>query len=161
VAVTCASASGGLTQALNHITYSRIAKSESSTEGNAHVLRRRTILGALFSVAVAVPVILLVIFFGETLFGTGYHGLPLITAILVISPFLNDQWQLRIYMDSAAENSSSLTVASALGLAVLATSAWMFHTFGRLDGSEMAFCVVLFGATRLLARGYFRRKYVG
>jgi O-antigen/teichoic acid export membrane protein len=157
VAVTCASASGGLTQALNHVTYSRFARSGTKADANA-VLRQRTLFGAGLSFIVAIPVLLIVIFFGEALFGTGYHDLALVTGILIVSQFLNDQWQLRIYMDSAVEDPSALTLASAMGLAALALSSWAFYTAGDLSGTHMAICVVLFGLVRLVARALLRRK---
>lgn len=157
VAVTCASASGGLTQALNHVTYSRFAKSETTV--NAHALmRQRTVYGAILSMVVAIPVLLVVVFFGEALFGNGYHNLPFVTAILVVSQFLNDQWQLRVYMDSAAEDPRALAIASALGLLSMGLSAWAFYSFGILGGIQMAICVVFFGAVRLAARALFRRR---
>ncbi|KQR24026.1 hypothetical protein ASF79_01955 [Agreia sp. Leaf335] len=158
VAITCASASGGLTQALNHVTYSKFASALNASTDNGALLRKRTTSGALLSVIVAVPVVTLVYFFGETLFGVGYHGLALVTAILVVAQFLNDQWQLRVYMDSASENASSLTLASAAGLLALALSAWAFYSFGDLDGPEMAVCVVIFGVVRLSMRSVLRGR---
>jgi O-antigen/teichoic acid export membrane protein len=158
VAVTCASASGGLTQALNHMTYSRFAQSGSVSSSSTGLLRRRTLLGGGLSVLVAVPVLLLVVFFGEAIFGPGYHDLAAVTAILIISQFLNDQWQLRIYHDSAAENARALTLASALGLASLALSAYLFYVAGSLNGVHMAICVVVFGAVRLASRTLLRRR---
>jgi O-antigen/teichoic acid export membrane protein len=157
VAVTCASASGGLTQALNHVTYSKFAGANASLHANTSVLRRRTLLGGAMSIAVAVPVLLIVIFYGTSLFGPGYEGLPLVTAILIVSQFLNDQWQLRIYLDSASEDARSLTLSSGMGLVALASAAALFNAAGTLTGAHMAICVVLFGAVRLGSRTVLRR----
>ncbi|SMQ58475.1 oligosaccharide flippase family protein [Agreia sp. VKM Ac-1783] len=157
VAVTCASASGGLTQALNHVTYSKFAGANASLHANTSVLRRRTLIGGAMSIAVAVPVLLIVIFYGTSLFGPGYEGLPLVTAILIVSQFLNDQWQLRIYLDSASEDARSLTLSSGMGLVALASAAALFNAAGTLTGAHMAICVVLFGAVRLGSRTILRR----
>jgi O-antigen/teichoic acid export membrane protein len=158
VAVTCAAASGGVTQALNHVTYSRFVNIAGSSQANAQLLRRRTIVGGVLSLAVAVPVLIIVVVFGSMLFGPGYEDLATVTAILIVSQFLNDQWQLRIYLDSASEDARALTLSSGLGLLALAVSAALFSVNGTLTGAHMAICVVIFGVVRLSLRALLRGR---
>src|SRR5690606_35543258 len=63
VAVTCAAASGELTQALNQLAYSRFAASDFDKSSNTLSLRAK--YGAIMSVAVGAAVVGAVALFGE------------------------------------------------------------------------------------------------
>lgn len=150
VAVTCAVASGGLTQALNHLTYSKLAaRNEADAAGG---LRRRSRLGVGISLVVGTGVIAAVALVGDALFGPGFEDLLPVTAILVASQLLNDQWQLRVYAQSAGENATSLALASGISLGFLGLVATALALTGTLSGVTMGFAVFGFSAARLLVR---------
>jgi O-antigen/teichoic acid export membrane protein len=153
VAVTCAVASGGLTQALNQLTYSRFADSSQMDPGAR--LRSRSIYGLALSICCGGAVIGLVALLGPTLFGPSFDGLLPITAILVIAQVFNEQWTLRVYFQSAEGNARSLAASSAIGLAVLLLSTTCFALAGELNGVTMACAAVFFAVGRLVARRLF------
>jgi O-antigen/teichoic acid export membrane protein len=153
VAVTCAVASGGLTQALNQLTYSRFA--DVSEMDASSRLRSRSIYGLVLSAVCGGAVVALVALVGPALFGPTFVGLLPMTAILVVAQLLNDQWTLRVYFQSADGNAQSLAASSAIGLAALLLATACFAVAGVLNGETMAWAAVAFAAGRLLARRLF------
>lgn len=156
VGVTCASAAGGLTQALNQLTYPRLAASNPSV-GVDILLRKRALMGLILSTVAGLAVVLLVWVAGSWLFGPTYSSLGWIVAILVVAQIMNDQWQLRTYADSASGDASGLMLSSALATALLVAGAAALAVLQELNGISMALLLVVFAACRLAIRsGYFR-----
>jgi O-antigen/teichoic acid export membrane protein len=156
VAVTCASAAGGFTQALNQLTYSRFASLSTGADG-APMLRRRTSMGLAMSAFSGGSIVVVVALWGEWLFGSSFDGLFPIVSVLVIAQAMNDQWQLRTYLDSASGDPSALMWASACGIVVLVAVAVVLGASGNLNGLSMAYALVGFAAVRLVVRAILRR----
>ncbi|KQS09164.1 hypothetical protein ASG04_09830 [Curtobacterium sp. Leaf183] len=151
VAVTCASAAGGFTQALNQLTYARLADTTSST-GGADLLRLRSLLGVCMSVVGGGLIIAVVAIFGGWLFGHSYDGLLPVVSVLVVAQALSDQWQLRTYADSASGKPGALMWASAIATAMLIVVATCLGVTGLLNGLAMAVLITAFSSARLVVR---------
>ncbi|PZE27900.1 MULTISPECIES: lipopolysaccharide biosynthesis protein [unclassified Curtobacterium] len=147
VAVTCSSASGALTQALNNAGFATFFGEEG--RGN---LRTRALMGFASSVASGVLIVAVTVLFWRALFGAGYEELPAVTAILVVFQLLNDQWQLRVFFDSAAQNGVRLVVASAIAFVVMLAGILILHGTGHLDELSMACVMAVMAGVRLSAR---------
>lgn len=157
VAVTCAGAAGGLTQALNQLSYSTLARLGAS--GNsASLLQNRAIIGVLMSSASGLAILLVVAQFGEWLFGKSFEGLVPVVSILVIAQVLIDQWQLRTYADSASGEPAALMWASATAMAALVVAASLLAAFGSLSGITMALVLVGFASIRLAVRRLVHKR---
>lgn len=155
VAVTCASAAGGLTQALNHWTYSQLS---ARPDRAGRVLRARTQVGVLLSLASGALVVAATSALDTRLFGADFAGLTPIVAVLVLAQLLHDQWSLRVYHDSARSEGSAMAWSSAVALLVLAVGATALQTLGWLDGVSMAASVVVANAARLGVRTWIQRS---
>lgn len=157
VAVTCAGAAGGFTQALNQLTYARLAGAVSSLDG-ARLLRLRSVLGLVMSLTAGGMIILIVALFGTLLFGSSYEGLLPVVTVLIVAQALSDQWQLRTYADSASGDPSALMWASAGATVLLVVLAIAAEIAGYLDGLTMAVILVAFSSARLFVRRVVRRR---
>lgn len=155
VAVTCAYATGGLTQAINHWTYSQMAAHPASAQ---RLVRSRAQIGVVLSLATGVAVVAAVAALGTRIFGADFDGLTPVVAVLVLAQLLHDQWSLRVYRDSAREEGSAIALSSAVSVVVLTAGAGALQVLGLLDGVTMAVAVVLSNATRLAVRGLLRRS---
>ncbi|WP_161972550.1 oligosaccharide flippase family protein [Curtobacterium sp. HSID17257] len=156
VAVTCASAAGGFTQALNQLTYSRFASLPIGSD-DAPMLRKRTFIGLAMSALSGGLIVVVVALWGDWLFGSSFDGLFPIVSVLVIAQAMNDQWQLRTYLDSASGDPSALMWASACGMVVLVAVAVLLGMSGNLSGLSMAWALVGFAAVRLAVRAIIHR----
>lgn len=155
VAVTCASAAGGLTQAINHWTYSQMAAHPASAQ---KMVRSRARIGVVLSLGTGLVVIAAVAALGTRIFGPDFSGLTPVVAVLVLAQLLHDQWSLRVYRDSAREDGSAIAFSSAVAVVVLAAGAGALQALGLLDGVTMAVVVVASNAARLTVRGLVRRS---
>ena len=149
VALTCASASGGLTQALNQVSYSRLAVVSKGSIPQA--LASRSVYGALMSMVSGGLIVGAVALVGERLFGPGFELLLPTTAILVLVQLLNDQWQLRVYFHSANEAANSLALSSGAALVALGLTVAALELSGIMSGIAMAWAVLGFAGIRLVA----------
>ncbi|MCM0621837.1 lipopolysaccharide biosynthesis protein [Nocardioides bruguierae] len=113
IASTCASASGALTQAINQVSYGRLMKESVTTTKRAD--RLRIIMAVLAGLMVSATVDLL----GPIIFGPGFEGLGLATAILCIAQVFRDQWSWQVLRDSVSKEARGLAMSSILGLAAL------------------------------------------
>jgi len=159
LAVTCATASAGLTEALNTLAYSKLSQLQG-TESKAF-LRRRSLLGIACSLASGTMIVLAVHFFGRALFGPTFDGLTQIVVVLVLAQLVADQWALRILADSARETPNRLVLASIIGIAVLGASIAALAVTGGLTGLTMGLVMVLFSAVRLTAWGVLQSQGAG
>lgn len=156
VATSCASASGGLTQALNTLAYSSLSHI-SADESNVFV-RRRAALGLISSALSGGAICLVVAILGRRIFGPSFDGLTQIVIVLVGAQIISDQWDLRSIADSAQEAPAILVRASATGLfALLAAIAGLFIT-GILTGLSMACAMVVYSSVRIGSRALLRRR---
>lgn len=155
VAVTCASAAAGATQALNDITFSRFLSTGQRSDSS--VLRSRSLVGLAASLISGVVVVVLLSLLAVPLFGTDFEGLPVVCAILIIYQGITDQWNLRTYLDSASLNGQGLAASSAIGLIALVGGLAIFLQFESLNGSVMAMFMVAMALLRLSSRAIFRK----
>lgn len=146
VATTCASVSGGVSQALNHVAYNR--RRSDRRYSRKHI---RVTLVASLSLGMAVTIGLYLV--GEAFFGAEYRSLWQVVAILVVTQALADQWQWRVYSDSLNLDVSALPVASGVALVVLVIGALVLASFASVSALGMAALSVGFAAMRLLVRG--------
>jgi O-antigen/teichoic acid export membrane protein len=156
VAVSCASASGGLTQALNTLAYSSLTQI-SGQESNAFV-RRRATLGLISSVLSGGAICLIVALLGGKIFGPSFDGLTEIVIVLVVAQIVSDQWDLRSIADSAQEAPSILVVASGAGLLALILVIVGLFVAGVLTGLTMAGAMVIYSCIRIGSRALLRRR---
>lgn len=150
VASTVASASGGLTQAINTVAYGRM------TRGASQSIRRSSLIGAAASVTASAAVVLVIAFWGTRIFGPTFEGLLGPLVILCIAQALNDQWHLRVYRQSASQDSSRLTVPALCGLSAMIVVVWLVATFDAMTAEAMALAVLANSTTRLLVRSIMR-----
>lgn len=150
VAVTCASASGVVTQAINHVSFSKFIVSDDSEKRGA--LASRAITGLYASTISGGLVIATVSVFGHQLFGPGFEDLTAVTACLVVFQIINDQWQLRLYADSASGTTRASALAPLIGVVVMIISVYLLQSNNLLTASTMAMSLIVFGLTRLGAR---------
>lgn len=156
IAATGAAASGGLTQAMNSVAYGRIAIDASDHKA---IMRSRTILGIVSSLITSTFVLILVGEFNTQLLGPGFETVSAPLAILCFAQLLNDQWQLRVFMQSATRDSSWLLGPSIAGLIVMALAATLFVSLGDLNPVTMAMCVALNSLSRLTVWTVGRRLW--
>ncbi|WP_423917950.1 hypothetical protein ACPEEZ_09455 [Frigoribacterium sp. 2-23] len=147
LAVTCAAASAGLTEALNNLAYSRLTRLSGAE--SEEFLRRRSILGVCCSLVSGACIVIVVHFFGRSLFGPTFDGLTAVVIILVLAQTVGDQWSLRVLADSAKESATTLIFASVAGLIVLATAIALLATNAAITSASMALAILLFSLTRL------------
>ncbi|TFD20183.1 hypothetical protein E3T31_14800 [Cryobacterium sp. TMS1-13-1] len=155
VAVTCASAAAGATQAINDITFSRFLNAEMKSDSST--LRSRSLVGLAASLTSGILVVVLISLLAVPLFGTDFESLPTVSAILIIYQGITDQWNLRTYLDSASLNGRGLAVSSVIGLVALVGGLAIFLQFESLNGSVMAMCMVAMALVRLTSRAIFRK----
>ncbi|TFD63781.1 oligosaccharide flippase family protein [Cryobacterium ruanii] len=155
VAVTCASAAAGATQAINDITFSRFLNAEQQAASTT--LRSRSFIGLAASLTSGILVIVLINMLAVPLFGTDFKSLPTVCAILIIYQGVTDQWNLRTYWDSASLNGRGLTASSVIGLIALLGGLAVFLQFESLTGAVMAICMVAMALVRLTSRAIFRK----
>ena len=147
LAVTCASTSAGLTQALNTLAYSALSRLEG--EENKSYLRRRSLVGVALSVTSGIAIVLVVHFFGRVIFGPTFDGLTQVVIVLVVAQLVADQWSLRVLADSASETVQSLVWASAAGIVILAGIIAILVYTSLLSALTMAIAMLIFAAARL------------
>lgn len=149
VASTIAAASGGLTQALNAVLYGRFAAMAS--DGRTAMRRNRVIsLGS--SVLASTAMIVAIGIWQEALLGPTFDGLLTPLILLCIAQALNDQWQLQVYRQAAAQTSTGLTLPSWVGLASFGVVAAAFAAAGSLDAATMALAVLSGAVVRIILR---------
>lgn len=157
VAVTCASASGALTQAFNHVAFPGHLTSQNSSSK----YKRQALVGMGTSILSGTAVVFVLALYGDKIFGPTFDDLAAISAILVAFQVAADQWQLVVYRDSAQLKSAKISMASVIGLTVLVISIAVLYGFDVLNAVSMAACMFVFGVSRiasylLLVR--FRRR---
>jgi O-antigen/teichoic acid export membrane protein len=155
VSVTLASASGAATQALNHVSYSRFL--QASDDSRTVQLRQRSLFGLIVSALAGTVVVFFVAVLGERFLGSDFNGLVTTTAALIVFQALNDQWQLRVYYDSAAEEARHLTYSSGIALAAMVVCVVGLELTDNLNSMSMAVTMIFFGVVRLGARSIFKR----
>ena len=155
VAVTCASAAAGSTQAINDITFSRFLSAEKKSDSS--ILRSRSLVGMAASLTSGILVVVLISLLAVPLFGSDFESLPIVSAILIIYQGITDQWNLRTYMDSASLNGRGLAASSVIGLIALLGGLAIFLQFESLSGSIMAMCMVAMACVRLVSRAMYRK----
>jgi O-antigen/teichoic acid export membrane protein len=147
VAVTCASASGALTQAFNHVAFPGHLSSEDSSSN----YKRQALIGIGTSTLSGSAVVAVVALYGTKIFGPTFDDLAAISAILVAYQVAADQWQLIVYRDSAQLKSGRISFASVIGLVLLVISAAVLYSFNLLNAVSMAACMFVFGVSRITA----------
>ena len=149
VASTIASASGGLTQALNTVLYGRFAA--TAHDGADHIRRSRVIAFAS-SVLASTAMVAAMGVWHEALLGPTFDGVMAPLVLLCIAQALNDQWQLQVYRQAAAQTSAGLTAPSWVGLAAFGLVATAFSAAGQLDAVTMALAVLSGAVVRIALR---------
>ena len=157
VAMTCASASGALTQAIGHVAFPRLLKSTSA--GRATLYRRSTKLGVLASFVSGTSIVLLLWLLEKPLLGPTYEGVVAVTAILVFYQALLDQWQLFVYRETAGGLSKEVSTISAIALLVLVVSLLGIVAADVTSNISVSLAMVFFAVVRLLA-AHLRSKGV-
>lgn len=145
VAVTCASASGALTQAFNHVAF----PSHLSMDENGTRYKKQALVGVATSLLSGSAVVLVLSFYSEKIFGPTFEDLAQISAILVVFQLVADQWQLVVYRDSAKLKSGHISMASMIGFVILVISVSALHLLALLNAISMAACMLAFGISRL------------
>ncbi|ERG65099.1 hypothetical protein L332_11700 [Agrococcus pavilionensis RW1] len=146
VASTLASASGGLTQAINAVLYGRFAADEALR------IRRSRLLSLGSSALASAALITGIALWQETLLGPTFDGLLAPLAVLCAAQALNDQWQLQVYRQAAAQAHAGIALPSWIGLAAFAAVAAALALAGALDATSMAVAVLIGAATRVVVR---------
>lgn len=146
VASTLASASGGLTQAINAVLYGRFAADEALR------MRHGRLLSLISSALASMTLITAIALWQEALLGPTFDGLLPPLALLCLAQALNDQWQLQVYRQAASQAHAGITAPSWIGLAAFATVAAALAVTGRLDATTMALAVLSGAATRVGVR---------
>jgi len=163
IGITFAAASGALTQAVNHSSYGRLvaAATAENGESDASVVRRDFSKRAWFafgvSTVVGAAVVLVVEVFGSWLLGPGFEDIGVITMFLVLAQIVNDQWQLRVYADSATREGRYLTYASASAFVVLVLGVVALEVLDAFNSVSMAVLLIFTGAVRLGVRSVLKR----
>lgn len=148
VAVTCATASAGLTSALNTLAYARLAMPDDPH--SQAFLRRRSVLGVASSSVAGGLIILVVHVFGRPLFGSTFQGLTGVVAVLVIAQLAADQWGLRVLAESAQGTPTRLVQASLSAIVALALITASLAVTGTLNALTMAGAMLAFALFRLV-----------
>jgi O-antigen/teichoic acid export membrane protein len=156
LAVTCATASAGLTAALNSLAYSKFAG--LNADDSKAFMRRRTLIGITCSLLSGAAIVVVVFFFGRTLFGPTFDGLTSVVIVLVATQVIADQWSLRVLADSAREAAGHLVVASVIGIIVLAGLVTTLAIGSMLTGLTMAAAMFVFSIARLSAWSVLSRR---
>ena len=148
IAVTCASAAGAATQALNDSSFHKIVQAKST---NSHELvKRKAILGLSISLVVGFAVFAAVSIFAVPVFGVDFSSLPEITAFLIIYQAISDQWRLQTYQHSAKLRGGILAISSTLGLVVFGiVILFLSHNFSSITGVDMSIAMVVLSIFRL------------
>ena len=146
VASTLASASGGLTQAINAVLYGRFAADEALR------MRRSRLLSLVSSALASAALITAIALWQEALLGPTFDGLLAPLALLCLAQALNDQWQLQVYRQAASQAHAGITMPSWLGLGAFAAVASALALTGTLDATTMALAVLSGAATRVGVR---------
>ncbi|WP_230621002.1 lipopolysaccharide biosynthesis protein [Rhodococcoides fascians] len=154
VAVTCASASGAVTQALNHVAFPAHVSSDGSTGGHA----RQAVIGTVLSVLSGLVVVAVLHYAGTAIFGDSFQDLAKISAILIVFQVLTDQWQLIVYVNTAKLRSQALFISSLVGLLALTAAVLTVYEWGRLNAVTMSVCMVVFGLFRVTSYAIFARS---
>jgi O-antigen/teichoic acid export membrane protein len=156
VAVTCATASAGLTSALNTLAFSRLARPADSE--SAAFLRRRSLMGVAFSAVSGGLIVVIVHLFGRVLFGPTFDGLTPVVIVLVLAQLVADQWILRVLSESGQETPTRLIQASFSAIIVLAAMVGSIAAFGLLSALSMAGAMLAFAVVRLLIWMVLKRR---
>jgi len=156
IAVTVSSATGGLTQAINNAYFAKFVRLDG--EAHARALKQASLIGAVSSIVVGLFSFPILLIFGDTLLGTGFHDVAGIALILIFSQALGDQWMLRVFSDSSKANSGGLAISSIGTLFFVAVSVVLLSSFGLLNGYTMALVMVSASIIRLSIRMLLRRK---
>lgn len=146
VASTLASASGGLTQAINAVLYGRFAADEVLR------MRRSRLLSLVSSALASAALITAIALWQEALLGPTFDGLLAPLVLLCAAQALNDQWQLQVYRQAASQAHAGISLPSWLGLAAFAAVAAALAVSGTLDATTMALAVLTGAATRVGVR---------
>jgi len=88
----------------------------------------------------------------EALLGPTFDGIMAPLILLCMAQALNDQWQLQVYRQAAAQTSAGLTAPSWIGLAAFGIAAAAFSAAGQLDAVTMAFAVLSGAVVRIALR---------
>jgi O-antigen/teichoic acid export membrane protein len=158
VAVTCATASAGLTSALNTLAYSRLALPVDAQ--NEAFLKRRSLLGITFSAVSGSLIILVVHLFGSVLFGPTFGGLTPVVVVLVMAQLIADQWGLRVLAESAQETPTRLIQASMAAIVALVLMVALLAVLGIVSALTMAAAMLAFAVVRLSVWTILKRRSV-
>lgn len=148
VASTLASASGGLTQAINAVLYGRFA----ATDDAALQMHRSRVLSLVSSALASAALITAIALWQEALLGPTFDGLLAPLVLLCAAQALNDQWQLQVYRQAASQAHAGITAPSWIGLAAFAAAAAAFALTGSLDATTTALAVLTGAVTRVGVR---------
>ncbi|MGC5077835.1 hypothetical protein [Agrococcus sp. DT81.2] len=155
VASTIASASGGLTQAINTVLYGRFA---ATAHDGAGLTRRSRAIALASSLIASTAMIVAMGLWHEALLGPTFDGVMAPLVLLCIAQSLNDQWQLQVYRQAAAQTSAGLTAPSWIGLAAFGVVAIGFTAAGQLDATTMALAVLSGAVVRIALRLALQRS---
>lgn len=155
VAVTIAAATGAVAQAVNHFSFSHFVN-RAVEDDRVSNYRRRSQVGVVSSLVVGSAALLVTHLWGEMILGPTFDGLVPTLGLLIIVQILADQWQLRIYSDSARKLTQGLVLSSAVSLVVLVVVVLLVSSLVPMTAILMAGATVLFGATRLMMRSLLR-----
>jgi len=149
VASTLASASGGLTQAINTVAYGRIAQGSAPSDRQYARFARIGLTISIMSSAFVVAVIAL---WHELILGPTFGGIVFPLSVLCVSQALSDRWNLRVYQQSAAQKSKGLSMPAILGLVTMVVIVTALQMLGILGATTMALAVLANAIVRLIAR---------
>ncbi|NGP07719.1 oligosaccharide flippase family protein [Rhodococcus sp. 14C212] len=156
VALTCASAAGGVTQAIGHVAFPRYVGVTADDAIRSH--RSYRAIGLATSIAASIAIITCIEIFGEVLFGPTFQDIGAIAALLMVYQALGDQWALIVYRDAAQQRVGFMAIASGLGLLTLLAVVFALHVTGQLGGISMAVTMIAFGIVRIFAHSIWSRR---
>lgn len=151
IASTLASASGGLTQAINTVAYGRIARGNAPKAEQYATFAR---LGLLVSGAASVAVVTVIALWHTAILGPTFGGIVFPLSVLCVSQALSDRWNLRVYQHSAEQRSAGLSVPAIAGLATMFLMVAVFALSGSLNAFTMASAVLGNAIVRLAIRSF-------
>ncbi len=148
VAVTCANASGGLTQAMNQVAYSRLlareARGSEPPPFNPRYNAIRLVVALVSALIVGGAISVIV----RSAFGPSFSRLGLVTSILCVAQVFKDQWA-GVFSSAVSAQTRPLALASGFALCCYAGYILLVHLTGMLSLGLIACGAVGFTLLRL------------
>lgn len=148
IAVTCTTAASGLAQAITQASINRFFR--ESRVGVVVPIRKLSLLLGLCTAVSGIVILIIVFFFGVSIFGPDFAGLAPVVAILVLAAVTQDLWKLRAARAATHERAGQLAIASAVGLATMGAAIGTFVALNIVSAISMAVAYLAMCSIRLV-----------